>query len=494
MTSADAFSVLSYERDGDGQVATITLRRPKSANALNAQLIDELDGALDLAEADDDVRVVVLAGEGKHFCAGHDLKELFEGTEPWAAMRATPEGKLHHEQVMYWDRCLRLHDFAKPTIAAVQGACSAAGLMLACMCDLIVAADDARFSNPVLRMSGAGVELLVEPWELGARKAKEFLLCAETFDADEAERLGLVNQVVPRAELEAAAANMAAKVALVPPVTAQAVKASINATTDRMGQRDSWRHHFMVHQFVSNTDTALGLAAERAEGGMARVRARSRPASLSRPTRPSRRDRSRSRACGCWIWAPASPPPSAPACWASRAPRSSRSSNRVGRLHARDRPVRRGPGGGPDRYSLFWAVEGRGRRSVTLDLRKPEGSDLLRRLGAQCDVICENFRPGTLERWGLAPAELDPRLVIVRISAFGQDGPYSQRPGLDRLGIGYGGLLNLTGYPDRPPVRPGVTTSDYLTGVFAAQAALAALYRRDAGSPGSASPPPARAR
>ena len=272
MSSSSAFSVLSYELDDDGKIAIITLRRPGAANALNAQLIDELDGALDLAEADDDVRVVVLAAEGKHFCAGHDLKELFEATEPWAALRATPEGKLHHEQVMYWDRCLRLHDFAKPTIAAVQGACSAAGLMLACMCDLIVAADDARFSNPVLRMSGAGVELLVEPWELGARKAKEFLLCAETFDATEAERLGLVNQVVPRAELDDAAATMAAKVALVPPVTAQAVKASINATTDRMGQRDSWRYHFMVHQFVSNTETALGLATERAEGGMARVR------------------------------------------------------------------------------------------------------------------------------------------------------------------------------------------------------------------------------
>ncbi|HVN51405.1 MAG TPA: CaiB/BaiF CoA-transferase family protein [Acidimicrobiales bacterium] len=133
------------------------------------------------------------------------------------------------------------------------------------------------------------------------------------------------------------------------------------------------------------------------------------------------------------------------------------------------------------RYSLFWAVEGRGRKSVTLDLRTPAGRDLLRRLAAHCDVLCENFRPGTLERWGLAPIDLDPRLVIVRISAFGQDGPYAQRPGLDRLGIGYGGLLNLTGYPDRPPVRPGVTTSDYLTGVFAAQAALAALYRRDAG-------------
>jgi crotonobetainyl-CoA:carnitine CoA-transferase CaiB-like acyl-CoA transferase len=96
-------------------------------------------------------------------------------------------------------------------------------------------------------------------------------------------------------------------------------------------------------------------------------------------------------------------------------------------------------------------------------------------------VLCENFRPGTLESWGLGPADLDPRLVVVRISAFGQEGPYAQRPGLDRTGIGYGGLLHLTGYPDRPPVRPGLTTSDYLTGVFAAQAALAALYRRDAG-------------
>jgi enoyl-CoA hydratase len=258
--------------DADGPVATVTLRRPGSANALDAATIDELDGAFDRADADDAVRVVVLAAEGKHFCAGHDLKELFEGTEPWAAMRATAEGKLRHEQVMYFDRCVRLRDFRKPTIAAVQGACTAAGLMLACMCDLIVAADDARFSNPVLRMSGAGVELLVEPWELGPRKAKEFMLCATTLDADEARRLGLVNRVVPRTELAATARALAEEVALVPPVTAQAVKASINAMLDRMGQRDSWRHHFMVHQFVSNTETALGLARERAEGGMDHVK------------------------------------------------------------------------------------------------------------------------------------------------------------------------------------------------------------------------------
>jgi crotonobetainyl-CoA:carnitine CoA-transferase CaiB-like acyl-CoA transferase len=131
-------------------------------------------------------------------------------------------------------------------------------------------------------------------------------------------------------------------------------------------------------------------------------------------------------------------------------------------------------------YSLFWAVEGRGRKSVTLDLRKAEGQDLARRLLATADVVVENFRPGTLEKWHLAPGDLDPRLVVVRISTFGQDGPYSPRPGLDRVGIGYGGLLHLTGYPDRPPVRVGVTISDYLTGVFSAQAATAALYARDA--------------
>ena len=131
-------------------------------------------------------------------------------------------------------------------------------------------------------------------------------------------------------------------------------------------------------------------------------------------------------------------------------------------------------------YSLFWAVEGRGRKSVTIDLRNEAGQDVFRRLAATADVVVENFRPGTMENWNLGPASLPDRLVSVRISMFGQDGPYSPRPGLDRVGIGYGGLLNLTGYPDRPPVRVGVTISDYLTGVFAAHAAVAALYARDA--------------
>jgi crotonobetainyl-CoA:carnitine CoA-transferase CaiB-like acyl-CoA transferase len=130
-------------------------------------------------------------------------------------------------------------------------------------------------------------------------------------------------------------------------------------------------------------------------------------------------------------------------------------------------------------HSLFWAVEGRGRRGVTLDLRQPGGQDLFRRLVTHADVVCENFRPGTMEKWGVGPADCDDRVVWARISVFGQDGPYASRPGLDRLGIGYGGLLHLTGYPDQPPVRPGVTVSDYLAGVFAAEAVTAGLYRRD---------------
>jgi crotonobetainyl-CoA:carnitine CoA-transferase CaiB-like acyl-CoA transferase len=130
-------------------------------------------------------------------------------------------------------------------------------------------------------------------------------------------------------------------------------------------------------------------------------------------------------------------------------------------------------------YSMWWAVEGRGRKGVTLDLRRDAGQQLFRRLVSKSDVVCENFRPGTLEAWNVGPDSCDPKVVWARISVFGQDGPYSDRPGLDRMGIAYGGLLAITGYPDRPPVRPGVTISDYLTGTFAAEAVLAALYRRD---------------
>ncbi len=258
-----AFDTIEYSVDE--AVATITLNRPDVANAQDTQLIDELDAAFDLAEADDEVRVVVLAANGRHFSAGHDLKALVGDVEPdkWRLMRDTPEGKFLHEKTMYFDRCLRIRDFPKPTIAAVQGKCIAAGVMLAAMCDLIVASDDASFQNPVLRMTGAAVEILIEPWEMPPRKAKEFLLTAQTISAADAERLGMVNRVVPRDELAATTKEMAEAIALVPPATAQVVKRSINKTLELMGQKDSWDYHFMAHHWMHNTDTALGALERR---------------------------------------------------------------------------------------------------------------------------------------------------------------------------------------------------------------------------------------
>ncbi|MCQ3811091.1 MAG: enoyl-CoA hydratase [Acidimicrobiia bacterium] len=258
-----AFDTIEYRVDG--AVATITLNRPDVANAQDTQLIDELDAAFDLAEADDEVRVVIMAAKGRHFSAGHDLKALVGDVEPdkWRLMRDTPEGKFHHEKTMYFDRCLRIRDFPKPTIAAVHGKCIAAGVMLACMCDLIVASDDASFQNPVLRMTGAAVEILIEPWEMPPRKAKEFLLTAQTITAADAERLGMVNRVVPRDELSATVQEMAEAIALVPPATAAVVKRSINKTLELMGQKDAWDYHFMAHHWMHNTDTALGALERR---------------------------------------------------------------------------------------------------------------------------------------------------------------------------------------------------------------------------------------
>jgi formyl-CoA transferase len=131
--------------------------------------------------------------------------------------------------------------------------------------------------------------------------------------------------------------------------------------------------------------------------------------------------------------------------------------------------------------SLFWAVEGRGKRSVTIDLSKPAGQDLLRKLIPHADVLVENFTPGTLERWNIAPSdlrEINPKLIISRVSVYGQDGPYRDRPGLDRNGIALGGLLGITGYAEGPPVRPGVIIADYLTALFNTIGILAALVER----------------
>lgn len=145
-------------------------------------------------------------------------------------------------------------------------------------------------------------------------------------------------------------------------------------------------------------------------------------------------------------------------------------------------PIRHsGPFDGEE--SLYWNVEGRSKKSITLDLRTPEGQDILRKLAAKFDVVVENFRPGTLAKWGLdydRLREANPRLVMASISGFGQTGPKSSLPAYDRVSLAFAGFLNMTGYPDRPPVRPGTAMADYQSALFAAFAVMLALYERDA--------------
>jgi crotonobetainyl-CoA:carnitine CoA-transferase CaiB-like acyl-CoA transferase len=131
---------------------------------------------------------------------------------------------------------------------------------------------------------------------------------------------------------------------------------------------------------------------------------------------------------------------------------------------------------------LFWALEARGRRSITLNLREPRGQQLALELIARSDIVIENFRPGTLDRWNLGFERMqavNPGVILVRVSAYGQTGPYASRPGFGRIAQAFGGLTYLAGHPDRPPVNPGsATLADYAAGLFSTTAALAALDHR----------------
>lgn len=135
-----------------------------------------------------------------------------------------------------------------------------------------------------------------------------------------------------------------------------------------------------------------------------------------------------------------------------------------------------------DGESLWWNVEGRNKRSLTLDLHHPDGQRILKDLIKDADVLVENFRPGTLDRWGLSWSELqqvNPQLVMLSVSGYGQTGPMSTRAGYDRMGLAFAGILGITGYPDRAPVRPGTAVADYQTALFGAFGIMMALYNRD---------------
>jgi enoyl-CoA hydratase len=257
------YQTLLIERRG--AVEVVTMNRPEVRNAQNTALLTELDEALRAADRDEGVNVIVVAGAGPHFSAGHDLK-AYVGEAPsdeWHEKRKTPEGKLDHERTMYFDKAMAIRDLRKPTIAMVQGKCVAGGLMVALMCDLVIAADDAVFSNPVLRMTGAAVEALVEARDMPVRSAKEFLWTGDDLDAAEAQRLGLVNRVVARDRLEDETMGLAERVASMPAVTVQNTKRSLNHAEDLRGFRNALEYHFMVHQFQHNTRTSLDALAER---------------------------------------------------------------------------------------------------------------------------------------------------------------------------------------------------------------------------------------
>jgi enoyl-CoA hydratase len=229
-----------------GAVAWLFHNRPELRNAESSVLLDELDEALRAASADDATRVIVIAGKGDHFSAGHDLKEgqarrqAFTVEERWA-----------YEERRYLDYSLRIWDCPKPTIACVQGACIAGGFMVANMCDLIVAAEDAFFADPVCRtLAASAVEVLLHPWVMGLRSAKEFLFTGRRMGAAEALKVGMVNRVVPRAELEAATDALAAEIAQAPPFAVKLTKRSLNRAADMQGFRSSIMAHFDTHQLA----------------------------------------------------------------------------------------------------------------------------------------------------------------------------------------------------------------------------------------------------
>jgi enoyl-CoA hydratase/carnithine racemase len=225
------------------RIATLTLNRPEAANAQNMELLDELDAAWTKAAADDEVRVIVLRAEGKHFSAGHDLSG---GTPAPGSM--TLEWIYSVESRRYLDYSLRWRNVPKPSIAAVQGRCIAGGLLLCWPCDLIVAAEDALFSDPVVVMGIGGVEYHGHTWELGARKAKEILFTGRPVTADEAERVGMVNKVVPRDELDAQTRALAETIAAMPPFGLRQAKRAVNQTLDVQGFYAAIQSVFDIHQ------------------------------------------------------------------------------------------------------------------------------------------------------------------------------------------------------------------------------------------------------
>ncbi|MCU1747996.1 enoyl-CoA hydratase [Pseudomonas sp. 6D_7.1_Bac1] len=242
-----------------GAVALVTMNRPEYHNAQNSRMTYALDAAFRRACDDDEVKVIVLRGAGKHFSAGHDIgtpgrdvHQTFDRASLWYDHTNKPGGEFLYarEQEVYLGMCRRWREMPKPTIAMVQGACIAGGLMLAWVCDLIVASEDSYFADPVVRMGIPGVEYFAHVHELNPRIAKEFLFLGERMPAARAYQMGMLNRVVPRETLEQDTLDIAGRIAQMPRLGLQLSKQAVNNAEDLMGKRATMDMVFGLHHFA----------------------------------------------------------------------------------------------------------------------------------------------------------------------------------------------------------------------------------------------------
>lgn len=240
-------------------VAWVMLNRPQVSNAQNYRLLGQLDAAFRAAVDDDDVKVIVLGGEGKHFSAGHDIGTP-EKDSHMPRARATmwwdhsnkggAERQYVLEQDGYLGLCRRWQEIPKPMIAMVQGACIAGGLMLAWVCDLIIASEDAFFQDPVLRMAQPGVEYFAHAFELPPRVARELLLLGRRMPASRAYQFGMVNEIFPRETLREEVAKIAAELVERDRFGMALTKQAFNFVEDLRGKRQAMDGVFHMHHLA----------------------------------------------------------------------------------------------------------------------------------------------------------------------------------------------------------------------------------------------------
>jgi enoyl-CoA hydratase len=256
-TEAETPAFVSYEAS-DG-IAWVTLNRPQYGNAQNYRLLNQLDACFKRAVEDEAVKVIVLGGAGKHFSAGHDLGTPDKDTgfpreriDLWWAHEDKPGAERQYvlEQDAYLGLCRRWQQIPKPTIAMVQGACIAGGLMLAWVCDMIVAADDAFFQDPVVLMGQPGVEYFAHAFELPPRIAREFLFLGLRMPAARAYELAMINRVVPRDQLKAETTAIALEIAKRPRFGLALTKQAVNFVEDLRGKRTAMDGVFHMHHLA----------------------------------------------------------------------------------------------------------------------------------------------------------------------------------------------------------------------------------------------------